>query len=264
MVKDKKVVKQKLRNIKKDKHASALLRVLQATGLFRWERKSTNAEEAVNILTHGIGIGLAMAALCLMVGWAVFYHNVWAIVACSIFGVTMFTLYFGSTMCHATIGEKSECFFEVWDSIAIYALIAGTYTPFLLVNLNRCGHTALGWTMFGILWAVVIFGAIMKIHSPRKQPKWMVALYLIMGWALLFILPAMIQTISARGMWFVLAGGLSYSFGVIFYLWRRLKFAHALWHLFVIGGSVCFFFAVLYGSIIDPALKPHLMALCSL
>ena len=91
MVKSKKVVKQKLREVKKDKHASRLLRVLQATGLFRWERQSTKAEEAVNILTHGIGIGLAMAALCLLVAFAAIYHNVWAVVACSIFGVTMFT-----------------------------------------------------------------------------------------------------------------------------------------------------------------------------
>ena len=255
MTKNKKVIKQKLRAVKKDKHASKLLKVLQATGLFRWERPSTHAEEAINILTHGIGIGLAIAALCLLVAFAVVHQNVWATVSCSIFGATMFTLYFGSTMCHATIGDKSECFFEVWDTISIYALIAGTYTPFLLVNLNRCGHTALGWTVFGILWAIVIFGAVMKIVNPHKQPKWMVALYLVMGWALIWILPAMIQTISARGMWFILAGGLSYSFGVIFYLWRRLKFAHALWHLFVIGGSVCFFFAVLYGSIIDFAAK---------
>ena len=126
MVKNKKVVKQQLRAMKKDKHALSLLKVLQATGLFRWERKATRAEETVNILTHGIGIGLAMAALCLLVTFAVVHHNPWAVVACSIFGVTMFTLYFGSTMCHATIGDKSECFFEVWDSIAIYALIAGT------------------------------------------------------------------------------------------------------------------------------------------
>jgi len=251
MVKSKKIVKQKLRAVKQDKHAYGLLKVLQATGLFRWERQSTKAEEVINILTHGIGIGLAMAGLCLLVAFAAIYQNVWAVVACSIFGFTMFTLYFGSTMCHATIGDKCECFFEVWDSIAIYALIAGTYTPFLLVNLNRCGHTALGWTMFGILWAIVIFGAVMKLVNPHKQPKWLVALYLVMGWALVWILPAMIDTISARGMWFVLAGGLSYSIGVIFYLWRRMKFAHALWHLFVIGGSVCFFFAVLFGSIID-------------
>ncbi len=247
MVKTKKVVRAKLKALKSDSRGSRLLRILQATGLFRWERPSTKSEEVLNILTHGIGIGLAIAGLTLLVVFAALAGNAWAIVSCAIFGLTMFTLYFGSTMCHATIGQKSECFFEVWDSVAIYALIAGTYTPFLLVNLR--GWT--GWTVFGILWAIVIFGAIMKIRNPRQQPKWMVALYLVMGWTLIFILPAMLRNIPARGLWFILAGGLSYSLGVIFYLWRKMKYSHAIWHLFVIGGSVCFFFAVLFGCIID-------------
>ena len=237
----------RIKAVKKDTHASKLLKVLRATGLFRWEKPSTKSEEVVNILTHGIGIGLAIAALTLLVVFAVLAGNVWAIVSCAIFGVTMITLYFGSTMCHAMIGQKSECFFEVWDSVAIYALIAGTYTPFLLVNLRG----PLGWTVFGILWAIVIFGAVMKIRSPKQQPRWMVALYVAMGWTLLFILPAMIANISVRGLWFILAGGLSYTIGVIFYLWRRMKFSHAVWHLFVIGGSLCFFFAVLFGCILD-------------
>lgn len=241
------VVRKRLKKVKEDKRASRMLRVLRATGLFRWERPSTHAEEAMNILTHGIGIGLALAGLTLLVVFAAMYGNAWSVVSCAIFGVTMFTLYFGSTMCHATIGQKSECFFEVWDSVAIYALIAGTYTPFLLVNLRG----PLGWTVFGILWAIVIFGAVVKIRNPHQQPKWVVALYLIMGWALLFILPAMLRNIPPRGLWFILAGGLSYSIGVIFYLWRRLKFSHTIWHLFVIGGTVCFFFAVLYGAILD-------------
>lgn len=239
--------KEKLQVVKKDKRSYSLLKCLQATGLFRWERASTKGEEVVNILTHGIGIGLAVAALTLLVVFAGLKGDAWAVVSCSIFGLTMFTLYFGSTMCHAMTGRKSESFFEVWDSIAIYALIAGTYTPFLLVNLRG----ALGWTVFGILWAIVIFGAIKKIQSPKRQPKWMVLLYLIMGWTLLFILPAMIHNIPVRGLWFILAGGLSYSLGVIFYMWRKLKFSHGIWHLFVIGGTVCFFFAVLFGSIID-------------
>jgi hemolysin III len=237
----------RIKAVKKDAHASKLLKVLRATGLFRWEKPATKSEEVVNILTHGIGIGLAIAALTLLVVFAVLAGNVWAIVSCAIFGVTMITLYFGSTMCHAMIGQKSECFFEVWDSVAIYALIAGTYTPFLLVNLRG----PLGWTVFGILWAIVIFGSFMKIRNPKQQPRWMVALYVAMGWALLFILPAMIRNIPVRGLWFILAGGLSYTIGVIFYLWRRMKFSHAVWHLFVIGGSVCFFFAVLFGSILD-------------
>jgi hemolysin III len=190
---------------------------------------------------------LAIAGLTLLEVFAVLKGDSWAIVSCAIFGLTMFTLYFGSTMCHATVGDKSESFFEVWDSVAIYALIAGTYTPFLLVNLRG----ALGWTVFGILWAIVIFGSIMKIRSPKRQPKWMVVLYLVMGWAVLFILPEMLKVMSPRGLWFILAGALSYSLGVIFYLWRKMKYSHAIWHLFVIGGSVCFFFAVLFGSIID-------------
>lgn len=247
MTKTKKTVKKQLRAVKQDTHASRVLRALRATGLFRWERRSTKSEEALNILTHGIGIGLAMAGLCLLEVFAALKGDVWAIVSCAIFGLTMFTLYFGSTMCHATIGQKSECFFEVWDSVAIYALIAGTYTPFCLVNLRG----GLGWTVFGILWAIVVFGAVMKIKSPKRQPKWMVGLYLVMGWTLLFILPAMVRNIPARGMWFILAGGLSYSLGVIFYLWRKMKYSHAVWHLFVIGGSVCFFFAVLFGCITD-------------
>lgn len=237
----------RVKAVKKDEHASKLLKVLRATGLFRWEKPSTHSEEIVNILTHGIGIGLAIAALTLLVVFAGMKGDAWAVVSCAIFGVTMITLYFGSTMCHATIGKKSECFFEVWDSVAIYALIAGTYTPFLLVNLRG----PIGWTVFGILWAIVLFGAYMKIKSPKQQPKWMVALYLVMGWTLLFILPAMIRAIPIRGLWFILAGGLSYTVGVLFYLWRRMKFSHAVWHLFVIGGSVCFFFAVLFGCIFD-------------
>ncbi len=247
MVKTKKHSRTQVRQVKRDARGGRLLRILRATGLFRWERPSTKGEEVLNILTHGIGIGLAIAGLTLLVVYAALAGNAWAIVSCAIFGLTMFTLYFGSTMCHATIGKPGECFFEVWDSVAIYALIAGTYTPFMLVNLRG----PIGWTVFGILWAIVIFGAVMKIRNPKQQPKWMVLLYLVMGWTLLFILPAMIKYIPSRGMWFILAGGLSYSVGVIFYLWRRLKFSHAIWHLFVIGGSVCFFFAVLFGCIID-------------
>ena len=237
----------RIRAVKKDEHASKLLKVLRATGLFRWEKPSTKSEEVVNILTHGIGIGLAIAALTLLVVFAGLKGDAWAIVSCAIFGVTMITLYFGSTMCHATIGKKHECFFEVWDSVAIYALIAGTYTPFLLVNLRGL----VGWIVFAILWGIVLFGSYMKIRNPKQQPRWMVALYVAMGWTLLFILPAMIANIPVRGLWFILAGGLSYTIGVIFYLWRRMKFSHAVWHLFVIGGSVCFFFAVLFGCILD-------------
>ena len=247
MVKSRKVVRKKLREVKYNSHACRVLKALRATGLFRWERPSTRGEEALNVLTHGIGIGLAIAGLVLLVVYAAIAGDAWAVVSCAIFGATMIALYLGSTMCHALIGKRGECFFEVWDNIAIYALIAGTYTPFMLVNCRG----PVGWSVFGLLWAITLYGAYIKIRNPHQQPKGTVILYLLMGWTLLLILPVMIRNIPPRGLWFILAGGLSYTIGVIFYVWRKLKFSHAVWHLFCIAGSVCFFFAVLYGCIID-------------
>lgn len=110
MKKTKQAVRQQLKDVKSDSRGGRLLRILRATGLFRWERPSTKSEEILNILTHGIGIGLAIAGLTLLVVFAALAHNPWAVVSCSIFGATMITLYFGSTMCHATIGKKGECF----------------------------------------------------------------------------------------------------------------------------------------------------------
>ena len=237
----------RVRAARKNPRAFGLLKALQSTGLFRWEKPVSHSESVLNVMTHGIGIGVAIAAVCVLECFAVIYGDAWAIVSCAIFGLTMFTLYFGSTMCHLMIGQKYDSFFEVWDSIAIYALIAGTYTPFLLVNMRG----GLGWTVFGILWAITFLGAFMKIRNPNYQPKWIVLLYLIMGWAVVFILPSMVSRVPVRGLWFVLAGALSYSIGIIFYLWRKMKFSHAIWHMFVIGGTVAFFFAVLYGSILD-------------
>jgi hemolysin III len=236
-----------VRAVKKTKRGSLLLRAIQATGQFRWERVPSKSEWVMDILTHGIGVGLAVAGLVLLAVFSVLSGNVWAMVSTAVFGTTMITLYLGSTFAHAMIGQKSETFFEVWDSVAIYALIAGTYTPFLLVNLRG----PVGWAVFGILWAITIFGAYMKIRNPHKQPRWITLIYLAMGWTLLFILPLVIANVSERALWFMLAGGLSYSIGILFYIWRKLKYSHMIWHLFVIAGSICFFFAVLFGSIID-------------
>ncbi|MDR2685934.1 MAG: hemolysin III family protein [Rickettsiales bacterium] len=247
MKKTRKEVKIKLKAIKKNPRGNLLLRALRASGLFRWEREPSKSEWVMDVLTHGIGIGLAIAGLCLLVVFAVLKQDPWAVVSTAIFGATMFALYFGSTMCHAMIGQKSESFFEVWDSVAIYALIAGTYTPFCLVNLR----SATGWTLFGILWGIVAIGTYMKIKNPARQPKWIVLLYLVMGWAILAVLPQVLEKVPQRGLWFMLAGGLSYSVGILFYIYRRMKFSHTIWHLFVLGGSVSFFFAVLYGTILD-------------
>ena len=237
----------RIRAVKKDSHASQLLKVLRATGLFRWEKPSTHAEEVVNILTHGIGIGLAIAALTLLVVFAGLKGDPWAIVSCAIFGVTMITLYFGSTMCHATIGKKHECFFEVWDSVAIYALIAGTYTPFLLVSLR--GVT--GWVIFGIIWGLAILGTILKLVTSGSGTKiWSISLYLIMGWLIVFASKSLVSAIPSLGLIFLVLGGLFYTFGVLFYIQKSKKYTHAIWHFFVLSGTVMHFFAVLYSCVL--------------
>ena len=235
------------KELKKSPRGKSLLRALHAGGLFRWERPITLGEKAMDVLTHGIGMGLSIAGITILVAFSAVYGNAWTIVSTSIFGVTMFLLYFGSTMCHMLSGQKYGKLFEIWDHIAIYALIAGTYTPFLLVNLRT---TVVGWPVFALLWSIVAIGAFVSIKNPNHQPKWVVLLYLFMGWIALFILPWMLNYIPPIGNRLILAGGLSYSIGVIFYLWRRLKFSHAIWHTFVIGGTVLMFFAVLYGSIL--------------
>ena len=233
--------------IKTDKRASLLLKIIQATGQFRWERVPSKSEWVMDVLTHGVGIGLAIAALTILVTFATLSGNIWAIVSTAIFGATMVVLYMGSTFAHAMIGQKSETFFEVWDSIAIYGLIAGTYTPFLLVNIQG----VVGWSTFIFLWGLTIFGAYMKIRNPKNQPRWIVLVYLAMGWTVLALLPWVFAYLSPRALLFMLAGGLSYSIGILFYIWRKLKYSHMIWHLFVIMGSIFFFFAVLFGSILD-------------
>ena len=184
-------------------------------------KKYSLGEEIFSGVAHCVGALLAIAATVLLIVFSALHHNTMGVVGSSIYGGTMIVLYTMSTLYHALTNEKAKKVFRVFDHCSIFLLIAGTYTPFLLVNLRGF----IGWTVFGILWGIVLFGAYMKIKNPKQQPKWMVALYVAMGWTLLFILPAMIRNIPERGLWFILAGGLSYTIGVIFYLWRRMKFA---------------------------------------
>jgi len=245
--KPRRIVRAQKRAIAKNPRASYIMKVMKAAGQFRWERIPSKSEWIMDIVTHGIGIGLAIAALPILVTFSWAHGNMWALVSTSIFAATMISLYMASTFAHAMIGQKSELGFEVWDNIAIYGLIAGTYTPFLLVNMPP--HV--GWPMFILLWSLAIFGGYVKIRNPRRQPRWMPLIYLAMGWALLLVLPWVIYVMSERALWLMLAGGLSYSIGILFYVWRKLKYSHMIWHLFVLAGSIFFFFAVLFGSIID-------------
>ena len=208
-------------------------------------RKLTASEEIVNSVTHGIGVLLSIAGLVVLVVSATLHGDAWHIVSFSIFGVSMVVLYTSSTLYHSFSKERIKNVFARLDHAAIFMLIAGTYTPFLLTTIRG----ALGWTFFGIIWAVAITGIVIRSIHLHKYRRLMVLIYLIMGWMFIFIINSMIRNLPPVSLVFLLVGGLSYTAGVIFYAWRKLPFGHGIWHLFVLGGSIMHFFAVLYSLI---------------
>lgn len=205
-------------------------------------RELTVAEEIVNSITHGIGIPLSIAALVTLVVFAVQRGNVWHIVSFSIFGASLVACYTASTLYHSFTRKEMKELFARFDHAAIFMLIAGTYTPILLTTIRG----TLGWVMFGIIWGIALTGMVIRSIYLYRFRKLMVAIYLIMGWMFVFILKSVILNMPQVSLILLLAGGLSYSVGTIFYAWRKLPFGHGIWHLFVLGGSTLHFFAILY------------------
>lgn len=203
----------------------------------------TRIEEIWNAISHGIGVLFGVGALVLMVMLAADHHHPLAVVACAIYGATLIILYMSSTLYHASRAAHMKKFFQVLDHSSIYLLIAGTYTPFTLVTL----YGPWGWTLFGIIWALAIFGIAFKFFYTGKYEFFSVVMYLMMGWLVLIAMDPLVHSLAFGGLMWLVAGGLFYTFGVVFYvLDTRMHFAHFIWHLFVLAGSVCQFFAVLY------------------
>lgn len=221
------------------------------------ESKYPVAEEIANVITHGLGALLSVAALVLMVVFASLENaGALAIVACAVFGTTLILLYLASAVYHCFSWSKHSKTLELLDHCGIYLLIAGTYTPYALLGLD----TAWGWSIFGVAWGAAIVGIGFKlIAGPDRFIGISTMSYLAMGWIGAIAAYPMIQTAPAGALWFVAAGGLCYSFGVIFYLWRRLPFSHAIWHLFVLGGSVLHFFGVFLYLIPESASIPNIL-----
>ena len=199
-------------------------------------------EEIFNSVTHGIGTLLSIAALVLLVVFAAIKGDAWHVVSFSIFGTSLVLLYLSSTLYHSFTKEKIKNLFVRFDHAAIFLLIAGTYTPFLLTALRG----TLGWTLFGIIWAVAIVGVVIRSIYLTKFRKLMVGLYLAMGWMFVVAIGPMMKSLPVISIVFLIVGGAMYSIGVIFYAWRNLKFGHGIWHLFVLAGSILHFFSVMY------------------
>lgn len=205
-------------------------------------RKLTVKEEIFNSITHGIGTILSIAALVLLVVHAVGKGDIWHIVSYTIYGSSLVLLYLCSTLYHSFTKEKIKNLFARFDHAAIFLLIAGTYTPFLLTVLRG----TLGWTLFGIIWGVAIFGVVIRSIYLTRFRNIMVALYLAMGWMFVVAVGPMMRNLPTLSIIFLFLGGIFYSVGVIFYVKRNMKYAHGIWHLFVLAGSIMHFFAVIY------------------
>jgi len=205
-------------------------------------RELTIKEEIFNSITHGIGTILSIGALVILVILAVMKGNAWHVVSFTIYGSTLVLLYLSSTLYHSFTKKNLKNLFARFDHAAIFLLIAGTYTPFLLTVIRG----TLGWTLFGIIWGVAIAGVVIRSVYLTRFRKLMVGIYVAMGWMFVVAVGPMIRNLPQMSMIFLLLGGIFYSIGVVFYLWRNLKYGHGIWHLFVLAGSIMHFFAVVY------------------
>lgn len=202
----------------------------------------TPAERWANVITHGVGAVLSVAALALLVSYAATHRNPLLIVCVTIYGCSLLILYLASTFLHAATGPRARHWFRVLDHVSIYLLIAGTYTPFLLVTVRG----AWGWSLFGVLWGLALVGSFLKLFFVHRFLLLSTVVYLLMGWVGVVAAKPFLQALPRGALTWIVAGGFAYTFGVIFFLWERLKFNHAIWHVFVMAGSVCHFLAVFW------------------
>lgn len=200
----------------------------------------TKIEEIVNSITHGIGALLSIAALVLLTVFSSLEGSVLHVISFSIFGGTMLLLYVSSTLVHSFPAGKAKDIFEIMDHSSIYLFIAGTYTPFLFIVIKGW----VGWTLFGIIWGLALLGVVFKIFFCKRFLYLSTILYVVMGWLIVFAWKPLAAGLSTGGMVLLVTGGILYTIGTIFYVWRGFIFHHAVWHVFVLLGSVAHFFAV--------------------
>ena len=210
--------------------------------LRRRGRQYSTGEEVGNAVSRGVGACLAIAALVLLIVFSVKAGGGLKLCSALLFGISLLLEYLFSTLYHAIQPPKAKAVLRIFDHAAIYLLIAGTYAPFTLVTLYNDG----GVPLCIAVWTVALIGIGIEVVTKERQPKWVSALvYLAMGWCIVFRLPALIAALPAGGLWLLVAGGLSYTVGIVFYLLKKVPFMHMVWHLFVLGGSVCHVLAVL-------------------
>lgn len=199
-------------------------------------------EEFWNVLTHGFGLALSLAALSLLVVFSSINDTAWHIVGNSIYGASLVILYLASTIYHAARRPRIKVKLNVFDHAAIYVLIAGTYTPYMLVTLRG----PWGWSIFGVIWGLAIAGVIMKLFYTGRYDKLSTLTYVLMGWLVIVGIYPLVMNLATWGLIWLVVGGLFYTVGAVFYLWHKLPFNHAIFHVFVLLGSISHFISVFW------------------
>lgn len=201
----------------------------------------TKKEEIVHAATHGIGVIFSIVALVLLVIFAKQNGDTRQVVSVSIFGVTMLLMYLSSTICHGLPEGKWKELFQIFDHSSIYLFIAGSYTPIMMGPLR----TDLGWKLLIIVWGIAILGIIFKFFFVKKFLVLSTVFYVLMGWLIIIAWKPLAEVFPSQALDYLIAGGIFYTVGTIFYVWRKFHYHHAIWHLFVIAGSVFHFFSFL-------------------
>jgi len=209
-------------------------------------RAYSTGEEIANSIIHGVGVLLSIVGLTVLVIFGVLSHDGWKLGSGIVFGVSLVLEYAASTLYHSFPWERAKHLFKIFDHVGIYLLIAGTYTPFTLVTLRDQG----GWWFFGLVWLIAAIGISVEAFWVYR-PRWLSALtYLAMGWLVVIAVGPLTSALPSEGIWLLLAGGLAYTIGTVFYVLKKVPYMHAVWHLFVLAGSACHFFAVIIYVII--------------
>ena len=205
----------------------------------------TLGEEIFNSVSHGTGGALAVAGTVVLIVCSAIYSDAWAVVSSCIYGASLIILYTMSTLYHAITNEKAKKFFRIMDHNTIFFLIAGTYTPITLAFMRG----ALGWVLFGVVWAAAIVGIVLNSIDLERVRKPSVVCYVAMGWVIIIAFKPFIESVPTISLVFLLIGGAFYTIGVIFYALKKVRYFHSVWHLFTVAGSVFHYFAVLLGII---------------
>jgi hemolysin III len=204
-----------------------------------------SGEEIAHGITHGVGMLLAIAAMAVLMAGASSSGSARLLVSCSIFGASLIILYAASTLYHTIQNPRAKAVLQFFDHSAIFLLIAGTYTPFTLVNL----HGPWGWSLLGLIWGLAILGIVLQFSLLRRFNFLRIVLYVAMGWMVVVAIKPLLASVPPVGLGLLVAGGVAYTAGIGFYVWHRLPYHHAIWHLFVLAGSGLHFGAVYYSVI---------------